>query len=116
MIMYESEIEHIALEILRDENHYDLLYGPDISEGLVKEREYTEVVLSAHLRAAVHRINPNVPDDARDDAYKRAMRSTFATVIDNNEAFHKLLTDGVDVKYGIGDGRSRSEQSQTHRF
>ena len=33
MILYESEIEQIALEILHDENGYDLLYGPDMSEG-----------------------------------------------------------------------------------
>ncbi len=31
--MYESEIEQIALDILRDKNGYTVLVGPDISEG-----------------------------------------------------------------------------------
>ena len=89
---------------------YDLLYGPDISEGPAKEREYTEVVLQARLRAAIDRINPTIPADARDDAFKKAVRTAFTTVIDNNEAFHNLLTDGVDVKFGIGEGKSKSDK------
>ena len=40
MIIYESEIEQIALNILHDENGYTVLFGPDISEGELKEREY----------------------------------------------------------------------------
>ena len=38
------------------------------------------------------------------------MRTAFTTVIDNNEAFHRLLTEGVDVKFGIGEGKSRSDK------
>jgi type I restriction enzyme R subunit len=110
MIMYESEIEQIALDILHDENDYDLLYGPDISEGATKEREYTEVVLQARLRSAIDRINPALPPEARDDAFKKALRTAFTTIIDNNEAFHNLLTDGVDVKFGIGEGKSKSDK------
>ena len=50
MIMYESEIEQIALDLLHEENGFTILYGPDISEGSIKEREYNEVVLEARLR------------------------------------------------------------------
>ncbi len=38
------------------------------------------------------------------------MRSAALTVIDNNEAFHRLLTEGVDVKFGIGDGKTRTDK------
>jgi hypothetical protein len=34
MIIYESEIEQITLEIQRDENGYIVLYGPDLVEGV----------------------------------------------------------------------------------
>jgi type I restriction enzyme R subunit len=108
--LFESEIEQIALEILRDDNGYTLVYGPDISEGAAKERELTEVVLQDRLRAAIDRINPTMPADARDDAFKKALRARFTTVIDNNEAFHNLLTDGVDVKFGVGEGKSKSDK------
>ncbi|MCX5806609.1 MAG: type I restriction endonuclease subunit R [Proteobacteria bacterium] len=110
-VIAESEIEQIALEILRGENRYnDILYGPDISEGPAKEREYTEVILQTRLRAAIDHINPTMPIDARDDAFKMAIRTTFTTVIDNNETFHRLLTEGVDVKFGIGEGKSKSDK------
>ena len=38
MIIYEFEIEQIALELLRDENGYTVLYGPDLLEGTSPER------------------------------------------------------------------------------
>ncbi|MCM2358032.1 MAG: type I restriction endonuclease subunit R [Geobacteraceae bacterium] len=110
MILYESEIEQIALDILHEENGYAVLYGPDLSEGENKEREYTEVALTGRLRAAIDRLNPDIPADAREEACKRALRTAFTTVIDNNEAFHRLLTDGVDVKYSIGEGKSRTDK------
>lgn len=75
-----------------------------------KEREYTEVALAGRLRTAIDRLNPDIPADAREEACKRALRTAFTTVIDNNEAFHRLLTDGVDVKYGIGEGKSRTDK------
>ena len=87
--MYESEIEQIALDILRDENGYTVLFGPDISEGEQKEREYTEVVLQNRLRDAIDRINPSIPADAREEAFKKALRTVSVNLLDNNEAFHR---------------------------
>jgi len=109
-IFYESEIEQIALDLLRDEIGYDIRFGPDLAEGAGKERDYNEVVLSARLRSAIDRINPNIPAGARDDAFKKVMRSAALTVIDNNEAFHRLLVDGVDVKFSVGDGKTRTDK------
>lgn len=108
--LYESEIEQIALDLLHDENGYDVRFGPDLAEGAGKERDYNEVVLSARLRSAIERINPKIPAGARDDAFKKVMRSAALTVIDNNEAFHRLLVDGVDVKFSVGDGKTRTDK------
>ena len=58
--MYESEIEQIAINILRDENGYTVLFGPDISEGELKERAYAEVTLQNRLRDAIERINQSI--------------------------------------------------------
>jgi type I restriction enzyme R subunit len=110
MILYESEIEQISLELLRDENGYVILYGPDLLEGASPERGYSEVVLKNRLRAAIDRINPRIPEEAREEAFKKALRTQALTVIDNNEAFHHLLTEGVDVKFSVGDGKSRTDK------
>ena len=62
------------------------------------------------MRAAIDRINPRIPEEAREEAYKKALRTQALTVIDNNEAFHHLLTEGVDVKFSVGDGKSRTDK------
>ncbi|MDO9303278.1 MAG: type I restriction endonuclease, partial [Anaerolineales bacterium] len=108
--LYESEIEQIALDLLRDENGYEIRFGPDLTEGEAKERDYTEVVLQARLRSAIDKLNPDIPASAREDAFKKVMRTASMTVIDNNESFHRLLTEGVDVKFSIGDGKSKTDK------
>ena len=106
MILYESEIEQITLQLLRDENGYTLLYGPDLLEGATPERTFTDVILHARLRAAIDHLNPHIPAEAREEAFKKALRTHALTVIDNNEAFHRMLTEGVDVKFSVGEGKS----------
>ncbi len=97
--LYESEIEELALDLLRDENGYETLYGPDISDGAGSERALTEVILADRLRAAIDRINPGIPAAARAEAFRIARRTPALTLLENNEAFHRLLTDGVDVRF-----------------
>ena len=108
--LYESEIEQIALDILREENGYAVAFGPDISEGDRKEREYTEVVLQGRLRAAIDRLNPAIPAEAREEAAKKALRTVSVNLLDNNEAFHRLLTEGVDVKFSVGEGKASTDK------
>jgi type I restriction enzyme R subunit len=107
---YESDIEQLALEILKDEHDYKILYGPDISEGEQKEREYVEVILQDRLKKAVDAINEDIPSDAREEAVKKVMRSFSVSLMDNNKAFHRMLTEGVDVKFNIGEGKSRTDK------
>ena len=108
--LYESEIEQIVLDILRDENGYATAFGREISEGKCKEREYTEVVLQGRLRAAIDRLNPAIPAEAREDAARKALRTLSVNLLENNEAFHRMLTDGVDVKFSVGDGKARTDK------
>jgi type I restriction enzyme R subunit len=108
--LYESEIEQIVLDILGEENGYAVAFGPEISEGDHKEREYTEVVLQGRLRAAIDRLNPAIPPDAREEAAKKALRTVSINLLENNEAFHRMLTDGIDVKFSIGDGKARTDK------
>lgn len=108
--LYESEIEQIALDVLRDENGYTVLYGPDLAEGHTKEREYSEVVLQERLRRAIDRLNPAIPAAAREEAFKRALRTESFNLLENNEAFHRLLTEGIDIKFGIGQGKTKTDK------
>jgi type I restriction enzyme R subunit len=106
----ENEIEQIALDILNEDLGYTVLYGPDLAEGDSKEREYTEVVLQQRLRNAIDKLNPEIPADAREEAFKKALRTTTISLFENNQAFHRMLTEGIDVKFGIGDGKAKTDK------
>ncbi len=106
----ESEIEQIALDILSEDLGYKVLYGPDIAEGDKKERDYNEVVLYKRLKNAIDKINPTIPEEAREEAFKKALRSVSVSLFDNNENFHRMLTEGVDVKFSIGEGKTKTDK------
>jgi type I restriction enzyme, R subunit len=96
----ESTAELAALEWLQ-EIGYSVAFGPDIAPGeaAAERRSYNEVVLHGRLQAALHRINPHIPTAALDDALRQVARAGSAHLVHNNHAFHRLLTEGVDVSY-----------------
>ncbi|KAK3604820.1 hypothetical protein CHS0354_000482 [Potamilus streckersoni] len=106
----ESEIEQMALDILSEDLGYSVLYGPDIAEGDKKERDYTEVVLQQRLKNAIDKFNPNISEEAKEEALKKALRTVTANLADKNEHFHRMLTEGVDVKFSTGEGKTKTEK------
>ncbi|WP_036223699.1 type I restriction endonuclease subunit R [Mesoaciditoga lauensis] len=96
----ESEIENFTIELLKNLG-YQHLYGPDIAPDNDRpEREsFEEVLLLERLRKAVNRINSTIPQDAREDAIKQIQHLNSPDLIANNEAFHKMLTEGIKVTY-----------------
>ena len=59
------------------------------------------------LKNAIEKINPTIPEEAREEAFKKALRSVSVSLFDNNENFHWMLTEGVDVKFSIGEGKTK---------
>ena len=105
----ESEIEKFTIEML-EKSGYQYIYAPSIApDSETPEREsFEEVLLLDRLRAAVGRINPSVPADIREDAIKQIQRIHSIDLIANNEAFHRLLTEGIKVNIHKG-GHSRGD-------
>ncbi|MCL2821462.1 MAG: type I restriction endonuclease [Oscillospiraceae bacterium] len=107
--MSEAEVEEMCLDLLV-ELGYERVYGPDISEGgIAPERNYSEVVLVDRLRQALRRINRSVPDDAIDDAVKKVLRVESQNLVENNQSFHRLVTEGVGVQYKRADGSVKDD-------
>lgn len=105
----ESAIETFAIELLETQG-YQYICGPDIApDSETPERSsFEEVLLMDRLKSAVARINHAVPADAREDAIKQIERLSSPELIANNEAFHRLLTEGIKVSYQK-DGQSRGD-------
>lgn len=105
----ESAIETLAIERLQDLG-YGYVYAPEIApDSAAPEREnFADVLLLARLRSAVARINPTLPAAALDEAIKTIQRISSPELLANNEAFHRLLTEGVNVSYQK-DGNTRGD-------
>ncbi|MCH7605485.1 type I restriction endonuclease subunit R, partial [Patescibacteria group bacterium] len=102
-IITESEVEDVVLDIL-SELGYMVLYGPDLApdESKPERSDYSDVVLVDRLRSAIDSINPSLPESAKDEAVKKLLRFESPSLVVNNQTFHKMLVDGVDVEYRKG--------------
>lgn len=102
--MTESEIELFTIELL-EKLKYQYIYAPDIApDGEKPERQsFEDVLLVERLQEAVGRINPKVPVEAREEAIKQIQRINSPELIANNEAFHRILTEGIKVTYQKDD-------------
>ncbi len=100
----ESVVEQAALAWLESLG-YTILSGLEIAPGeLQAEREdYRQVVLETRLRQALQRLNPQVPSDAIQEAFRKLTRPEMPSLIANNHIIHKYLVEGVPVEYPRAD-------------
>lgn len=103
----EAQAEIATVGYFRDLG-YGYVHGPTLApDGDAPERaDYGQVVLVGRLRAALRRINAGVPDEAIEEVIRKVSRPDSPSLIVNNRAFHRMLTDGVDVSWRE-DGRER---------
>lgn len=110
----EDAIEYDSGRLFRDELGYaEVVWGPDIApEGVrAQEREFGEVVLRERLMQAIGRINSDLPVEAREEVLRKVMRAEATDVLGNNQAFHRLLTEGVDVTFRNKQGEVRTDKA-----
>jgi len=107
----ESHLEEATLEWF-EELGYEIVFGPDIApDGEYPEREdYSDVILNDRLKEALTRINPRMPSDAIEDAFRQITIPQSPSLIMNNKAFQKMLTDGIDVQVKQADASYRTEK------
>jgi len=105
----ENTIEDFSIELL-ERLGYQYIYAPDIAhDGVKPERaSYEEVLLTERLQNAIRRINPKVPADSQEEAFKEIQRINSPELLANNESFHRMLTEGINVSYQK-DGHDRGD-------
>ena len=107
----ESEVEDAALEWLNGLG-WGVAHGPDIAPAAARaERgKYDEVVLTQRLREALERLNPELPAEALEDAFRKLIRPEGSSLDARNRAVHRMLVDGVTVEYREAGGTVRGAQ------
>ncbi len=68
------------------------------------------------LRQALVRLNPELPPEALEDAYRKLTKSDVPSLIERNRAVHRMLVDGVTVEYRRKDGSIAGAQARVIDF
>ncbi len=108
----EAEVEEAALAWLGALG-YEIRHGDALAPGsaTAERATYAQVVLHDRLRAALARLNPDLPPPALDDAFRKLTRPDKPSLVANNHALHRLIVDGVNVEYTV-DGRIAGAQAR----
>lgn len=91
MSVSESTVEAAALAWL-EALGWQVASGPDIAPDMpgAERGDYGEVVLSQRLRDALARLNPELPTEALDDAFRKLTR------LEGAELIQELLSNVLD--------------------
>ncbi len=101
----EADIERALLEQLGDLGYSvrsDFQIGPDAPAP--ERAAYTDVLLLGRLEAAIDRLNPQIPPEARQDALRQVLASASPSLIEENRRLHRLIVEGVKVEYRVREG------------
>ncbi|KAA3607989.1 MAG: hypothetical protein DWQ01_12970 [Planctomycetota bacterium] len=104
----ESVVEQAALAWLKAAG-WQVAHGPDIAPDMpaAERADYGEVVLPRRLRDALARLNPELPVEALEDAFRKLTRPEGADLTQRNRALHRLLVNGATVEYRNAEGAIR---------
>ena len=113
----ESHLKEATLEWF-EELGFEIVFAPDIApDGEYPEREdYGDIILNDRLKEALKRINPKMPDDAIEDAFRQITIPQSPSLIMNNKSFQKMITDGIDVQVKQADASYRTEKVYAFDF
>jgi len=96
----EDKIETFAIEVLQSIG-WEYVHGLAIAPGAEQaEREnFEQIILINRLRKAVAVLNPDIPQDAQEQAIQKVLRIYSPELLHNNETFHQLLVEKVKIPY-----------------
>lgn len=95
----ESHVEEAALAWLAELGYATvngLTIGPDATAP--ERASYGDVVLIGRLNAAIHRLNPTLPEEAVAEARAKVLRSETQSLLEENRRLHRFLVEGVPVE------------------
>ena len=113
----ESVVEQAALGWL-ESTGLEVLNGAKIAPGeaAAERGDYSQVVIVQRLRDALARLNPKLPKEALDDAFRKLTRPEGPDLVFRNRAMHRMLGDGVNVEFKRKDGSVGGAQVKVIEF
>jgi len=108
MNLNENTIEQAFVDQLVDQHKYTWHYWPDVapySDNPLRE-SFDEVILKRYFADALRNLNPDVSQNTLDQAMSKVLNLWSTDIMTNNEAFHEMLTNWVDIE-NFEDGQTR---------
>lgn len=96
----EADYENSIIELCQNMG-YRYVYAPDL------ERDFHSPLYEEELLAALHRLNPTMPESAITDALFKLKNFENAELVQKNELFMDYLQHGIEVRY-FAHGEERS--------
>ena len=87
------------------------------TDGTLGRADTKEAVLTRDLRAALERLNPDLPASAIEDAVREmTVYDVSRSMVQHNRDFYRLLRSGVPVEYRDAQGRLKSARARVIDF
>lgn len=96
----EADYENSVIELFQNMG-YRYVYAPDL------ERDFRSPLYGEELEEAIHRINPDMPEQALADAIYKLKNFENAELVLKNAIFMEYIQHGIEVRYFV-DGEERS--------
>jgi type I restriction enzyme, R subunit len=114
-------VQQTFAEYLHDVLGWDSVYawhqetfGP---HGTLSRDSEREVVLVRDLRAALARLNPTLPESAREQAVEKLTRVDFSrSLVQHNREYYGYIREGVPVEWRDTRGETRHARAQVIDF
>jgi type I site-specific deoxyribonuclease, HsdR family len=96
----EADYENSIIELFQNMG-YRYVYAPEL------DRDFYSPIYEDELEAALHKLNPMMPDDAIADAFFKLKNFENAELVQKNALFMDYLQHGIEVRYFVkGEERS----------
>lgn len=107
----EDIVEEAAISVFEELGYLFAPSSQTAPDGTAPERSaYSDTILASRLTAAVERLNPSIPADARAAAIKQIFITETPSLVEENRRIHRLLTEGVDVEFVVANGEIKGDK------
>ena len=94
MAFDEGNYENSVIELFKGMG-YTYLYGPDVV------RDFYDPLYESELIDALYRINPDLPEEAIQDALFKLKNFENAELVQKNQLFMDYLQNGIQVRFSV---------------
>jgi len=106
---------------LKDKLGWDTVYAFNAetfgADGTLGRNDTTEAVLTRDVRAALRRLNPELPTPAIDDALRALTLHDFSrSLLQHNQEFARLIRNGIPVSWRDANGQRRDARARVIDF